>query len=355
MDFNELDRYLSGCTMSKKIPGAVVWVGNEKKVFYFESFGYAQVIPERIKMEKETIFDLASITKPLCTAMATMYLVEKKEIRLEDPVEKYMEEFKGKLNGKKTIKELLTHTSGLPAWFPLYILPEQEMWDYLFTTNTGKRGVIYSCLGYIILCRIVERTVKRRLDSFCKETLFKGLNLKVTNLGSVQKGKIAATEMGNEHEKKIASKYGDISKVRWRKYLIKGEAHDGNCYYVFNGISGNAGLFSNAQELAKILRAYLNGEIIKIEGVKQMIKDYTGGPERRGLGWWVNPYSKILSDEAFGHTGFTGTMVMIDPKKKLIIILLANSVHPKVRLGIMPEIRKKVIQIITDSLKKWQA
>ncbi len=353
MNFKELERYLNACIMRKKIPGAEVWVGNKKRVFYFESFGYAQIIPEKIKMQKDTIFDLASITKPLCTAMAMMYLVDKKEIKLEDPVEKYVEEFKGKPNGKKTIKDLLTHTSGLPAWFPLYILPEDKRIEYLANTNTGRDEVIYSCLGYIILFLIVERITGQRFDRLCQEEIFKKLGLKYLMFNPSKKIKnIAATEMGNEHEKKMAAKYGNVERFKWRNYLIKGEVHDGNCFYGFKGVSGNAGLFSNAQELVKILRAYLNGEIIKIDGVKQMIKDWTCGPEKRGLGWWINPYPEFLSDKAFGHTGFTGTMVMIEPKKNLIIILLANCVHPKVRLGIMPEIRKKVIQIITDSLKK---
>lgn len=346
MDWEKLDRYLNGCIERKKIPGAVVWVGNDKRVFYFEAFGYRQLWPERIKMEKDTIFDLSSITKSICTAMSAMLLVQEKEIRLNDRIEKYMWEFKGKRNGTKTIKELLTHTSGLPAWYPLYLLSYEDMWDFLARKNTEKTGVIYSCLGYIILCRIVERVVKRRLDSFCAERLFKGLNLDNTRFGPIEKENVAPTELGNRYEKKLTRKYGDVSKVMWRKDLIKGRVHDGNSYYAFNGIAGNAGLFSNASELARIMRNYLKGRIVNMDIVQMMIRDWTGGIEKRGLGWWVNPYPEILSDRAFGHTGFTGTMVMVEPEKKLIIILLSNSVHPKVRLGVMPKIRKEVIKII---------
>lgn len=347
MDLGKLDKYLNDCIKKKKIPGLVLWVGNDKMVFYFESFGYQQLIPEKIKMERETVFDLASITKPLCTAMATMLLAQEKEIKLDDKIEKYMPEFKRKRNGTKTIKELLTHTSGLPAWYPLYLLSYEERWDFLARESSGRTGVIYSCLGYIILCRIVERIVKRRLDSFCAERIFKGLNLNNTRFGPIEKENVAPTELGNRYEKKLASKYGDVSKVVWRKYLIKGRVHDGNSYYAFNGISGNAGLFSNAPELARIIRSYLKGRIVNMDSVQMMIKDWTGGIEKRSLGWWVNPYPEFLSAQAFGHTGFTGTMVMVEPKKNLIIILLSNSVHPRVKLGVMPKIRKEVIKIIS--------
>lgn len=344
-----LDKYLNNCIKQKKIPGAVVWIGDDKRIKFFESFGYRQLIPQKIKMNKKTIFDLASITKPLCTAISIMLLYEEKEINLEKPIEKYLTEFKNKSNGKKTIKELLTHTSGMPAWFPLYILGPDERINFLASANTGKNDVIYSCLGYIILGLIIERITEQRLDLFCQKKLFNRLCLKNTMFKPTHKIKnITATELGNEHEKKIAVQYGNVTKVKWRDYLIKGEVHDGNCFYGYKGVSGNAGLFSNAQDLARIFQAYLNGEILKLRTLRMMIKDWTGGKEKRGLGWWVNPYPGILSPAAFGHTGFTGPMVVVEPIKKLIVIFLTNSVHPKVRLGIMPRIRKKILQIIRN-------
>ncbi len=348
-----LNRYLKSCITKGKIPGAVLWVGDDRRIYYFEALGNAQVIPRQIKVNKDTIFDLASITKPLCTAMAVMLLFEDKEIKLNDPVEKFLLEFKNTQTGKKTIKQLLTHTSELPAWYPLYILPDEKRIDYLRNAGTKDNRVVYSCLGYILLSMMIERITHLNLADYCTKNIFKKLELKNTFFNPPTEIKnIASTEMGNEHEKAKAKEFGDISKVRWRDYLIKGEVHDGNCFYAFNGISGNAGLFSNADDLSRILRTYLQGEIVRPSTLKMMIKDWTGGDEKRGLGWWVNPYPGVLSGSAFGHTGFTGTMVMVEPKKNLIIILLANSVHPAVRLGIIPLIRKKVIQIIVNSLNK---
>ncbi len=346
MDLLKVSKYLEKCIKYKRIPGTVLWIGSDKDLYIYEAIGYRQMFPEKEKLNRDTIYDLASLTKPLCTAMAVMLLFEEKEINLNDYIEKYLREFKNRPNGKKSIKELLSHTSGIPAWFPLYLLKPHERIDYLTTANTSKKEVIYSCLGYIILGMMIERITDQSLDMFCKEKIFKRLNLKNTMFNPSKKiKKIAPTEMGNEHEKQKAKEYGDISEIKWRDYLIKGEVHDGNCFYALNGVSGNAGLFSNAEDLAKIMRAYLNGEIVKPSTLRLMIKDWTGGKEKRGLGWWVNPYPGILSSSAFGHTGFTGTMVMADPGKNLIIILLSNSVHPGVRLGIMPRIRKRVVQL----------
>ncbi len=333
-------------SVRNKIPGCVCWIGNKHETLFYESFGYAQIVPKKIKMNKDTLFDLASITKPVCTAMSIMLLLEEKEIKLEDRVEKYLQEFKNCINGKKTIKQLLTHTSGIPAWFPMYILPVEKRIEYLKNANIRKNDVSYSCLGYLLLKMLIVRITQNNFDVYCKEKIFKRLRLRNTLFNPAKSvTNVAATELGNKHEKKKASTYGDIRNVKWREYLIKGEAHDGNCYYAYDGVSGNAGLFSSANELAEIMQAYLNGEIIKPYTVKIMIRDYTGGMEKRGLGWWVNPYPGILSESAFGHTGFTGTMAVADPKKDLIVILLANSVHPKVRLGIMPKIRKKVVAL----------
>ncbi len=348
MDFLKVGTYLNECVKKRRIPGAVLWVGNTKDTYFFESYGFKQIIPKKEVLNKDTIYDLASLTKPLCTAMSVMLLFEEKEIKLDNYIEKYLPEFKNKSNAKITLRELLTHTSGIPAWFPLYLLNKQKRIDYLSQANTGKKRVIYSCLDYIILGLIIKRITNQSLDKFCKEKIFKRLHLKKTMFNPSKKLKnIAPTEIGNKHEKQKAKEYGNISVVKWRNYLIKGEVHDGNCFYAFNGVSGNAGLFSNAEELAKIMRAYLNGEIVKMSTLNLMIKDWTRGKEKRGLGWWVNPYPGILSSSAFGHTGFTGTMIMADPKKNIIIILLSNSVHPRVRLGIIPVIRKEVIQIFS--------
>jgi len=319
---------LATCVSQKKFPGCVCWIGDEKKTLFFESYGYAQIIPEKIKINKKTIFDLASITKPIATALSIMLLYEKGELKLGDKIERFLTNFKNRTNGEKTTQELLTHITGIPAWFPLYLLPEKERIESLTKMNTGKKGVTYSCLGYILLGKIIEKITGCALDDYCYNVIYEKFGLENTMFGPVKgRNNIAATELGNEHEKLLASKHGDVSEVKWRDYLIKGEVHDGNCFYGFNGASGNAGLFSNVTDLVKIVRNYLAGEIVKLPTLKLMIKNYTRGTEGRGLGWVINPYPGLLSAMTFSHTGFTGTMLLTDPKKKIIIILLTNAVR----------------------------
>lgn len=351
MSFTALNTFLATCVSQKKFPGCVCWVGNDKSILFFESYGYAQIIPKKIKVNKKTIFDLASITKPIATALSIMLLHEKGELKLGNKIEHFLPNFKNSTNGKRTIRDLLTHTSGIPAWFPLYLLPEEERIASLAKMNTGKKGVTYSCLGYILLGKIIEKITARTLNNYCYNVIYKKLGLKNTMFGPLKRrNNISATELGNEHEKLLASKHGDVSKANWRDYLIKGEVHDGNCFYGFNGVSGNAGLFSNATDLVKMVRNYLAGEIVKLPTLRLMIKDYTRGKEGRGLGWVINPYPGFFSPKTFSHTGFTGTMLLADPKKNLTIILLTNAVHPRVKLGIMQPIRKKVVQLTVEIL-----
>jgi CubicO group peptidase (beta-lactamase class C family) len=347
MSFSQLDTYLQTCIDEQKFPGCVCLIGDRKDILFSRCYGYAQITPTKIKMTTNTLFDLASITKPIATALSIMLLYETSKLTLNDHIEKFLKDFKDRPNGKKTIRELLTHTSGIPAWFPTYLLNKEKRMGYLSTANTGSNHVIYSCLGYIILGTIIESITGDRFNSFCDDYIFRKIGLKNTCFGPLKNtDNVAATEMGNEHEKGMAQKYGDISHIQWRDYVIKGQVHDGNSFYSHSGIAGNAGLFSHAADLLKIMRAYISGKIVHAETVQMMIHDYTAGEQQRGLGWLVNPYPGSLSERAYGHTGFTGTMLFVDPEKPIIIILLANAVHPTVKLGVMPGVRRMVVEII---------
>ena len=133
------------------------------------------------------MFDLASLTKPIATALSIMVLYEQKKLRLNDPIEKFLIEFKYKTNGKKTIKQLLTHISGIQAWFPIYLLNKRERLEFLANTNTGKHEVMYSCLGYVILGMIIESIAGCRLDVFCHNNIFKKLGLKNIMFGPIKR------------------------------------------------------------------------------------------------------------------------------------------------------------------------
>ncbi|MBE0433889.1 serine hydrolase, partial [candidate division WOR-3 bacterium] len=343
MRFKELDRYLRGCVDALTIPGCVCWAGDLSTLFFYESYGRAQIVPREEAMTKETVFDLASLTKPVATASSIMLLHERQRLDIDAELQHVMPVFEDTAAARKTIRQLLAHTSGLPAWYPLYLVPKQTRLQYLANLAVGREETVYSCLGYILLGKMIEHVTGKRMDIFFSEDVVGGLALHTLGFGPVaDRDAVAATEQGNEHEQEMARKHGDVSHIAWRKYTIRGKVHDGNAHYAFSGVAGNAGLFSNATDLVTFLRAYLAGKIVKPRTFTLMLKAHPPSGETRNLGWHVNPYPGLLSPLSFGHTGFTGTMAVIDPQTNLIIVLLANAVHPTVRIGLMKPIRQEV-------------
>lgn len=352
MPLRYLDSFLGKCVEDKKIPGCVCWVGNGQDTLFFEKYGYAQIVPQVNEMKKDTVFDLASLTKPIATAFSIMLLRERGLLQLENRMGNVLRSLKESASTHKTIKQIMTHTSGLTAWYPTYLIREEKRLEHMANLNTGDEKVVYSCLGYVILGKIIEQITHISLAEFFRENIAQKFGLKTMRFGPVTlKESVASTETGNTHEKEMARQYGDVSRIKWRQNLIRGEVHDGNAFYGFKNVAGNAGLFSNAEELAKLTQAYLTGEIVSKKTVSVMTRDHTGGAEKRGLGWKMDPYPGLLSPGSFGHTGFTGTMLVVDPQHDLIIILLANAVHPRVKLGLMNPIRQEAVRIISQTFR----
>jgi CubicO group peptidase (beta-lactamase class C family) len=318
---------------------------------FFQAYGYAQIEPQRVAMKKKTVFDIASLTKPIATALSVMILQERKLLKLDDRVADVLPDLGKNASSRTTIKQLLTHTSGLPAWYPTYLVPEHNRLAHIAQLNTHNKEVTYSCLGYLLLGKIIERAANKPLNEFFREHVAMPLDCKTLGFRPITtRENVAATEHGNAHEQGMARRYGDISMIKWRRYLLQGEVHDGNAFYGFGGVAGNAGLFSNTQDLVKFTRAYMSVKLIKKTAVQMMTKDHTGGEEKRGLGWRIDMYPGMLSPASFGHTGFTGTMLVVDPASDLIIILLANAIHPHVKIGLMNPIRKEAVRIISTSV-----
>jgi CubicO group peptidase (beta-lactamase class C family) len=351
MPFDDLNSFLSDCVLEKKIPGCVCWIGNKKDTLFLKEYGYCQIVPQLKEMKKDTVFDLASLTKPIVTAFSIMLLQERGLLKLKSRVGDLLLALGNSASAQKTIEQLLTHTSGLPAWYPTYLFPDKERLKHIADLNAGDEKVIYSCLGYILLGKIIEQLTRDSLADFFRKNIAGKFGLERMRFGPVkQKHAVAPTEKGNIHEQGMASEYGDITPIRWRQNLIHGEVHDGNAFYGFKNVAGNAGLFSNAADLAKLTQAYLSGEIVSKKTVGLMTEDHTGGTEKRGMGWKMDMYPGLLSPYSFGHTGFTGTMLVVDPKQDLIVILLANAVHPSVKLGLMNPIRQETVRLITATL-----
>jgi uncharacterized protein YbbC (DUF1343 family)/CubicO group peptidase (beta-lactamase class C family) len=328
-----------------KIPGAVILIGNQGKVVYRHAFGFRELKPKKSAMTTETIFDMASLTKVVATSTAVMQLVDKGELNLDDPVAKYWPEFKA--NGKEQIKvrDLLTHYSGLrpaldskPKWSgydtALQMIEEEKP---IFPPETN---FIYSDINFIILGELVSRISGKPLDVYCDEQIFKPLGMKDTGFkpSSALRSRIAPTQY----------QYGSQGKMLW------GEVHDPTAHSM-GGVAGHAGLFSTADDLAIFAQMILDGG--SREGVQilspRMIEKMTAAqspPESmplRGLGWNID--SSLGSIGSFGHKGYTGTGIWIDPASNTYVIILTNRVHPNGKGKVEP-LRTKVLSLVNESI-----
>jgi CubicO group peptidase (beta-lactamase class C family) len=342
-----IDRFLQNCLMENRFPGAACYIGDLRSTFFFETYGYRQIIPTLKPMHKDTVFDLASITKPIATAVSVMKLFDEKKVRLDDRIEKYLPGFKGRPQGVKTIRQALTHTAGFPAWFPMYSIRPEKRCAFLADAESKTGKAVYSCLGFIVLGKIVEEITRLPQNIYFRD-ITKGFSLANTMFRpDKRRADIAATENRDRHERRKCEALGIRPPNGWRDYLIRGEVHDGNCHYGYRGVAGNAGLFSSVPDLTRFMRAYVRGEIVSPRAVNMMTANYTGGRRGRGLGWMLDIYPGSLSQKAYGHTGFTGTMICFDPLSDMLVILLTNDIHPYVKPGNMPPVRRRFMKIVS--------
>jgi uncharacterized protein YbbC (DUF1343 family)/CubicO group peptidase (beta-lactamase class C family) len=336
---------------SGKIPGAVVLIGNADNVLYRKAFGYRSLVDDKLPMTKDTIFDLASLTKVVATTTAVMQLVERGKMGLDDAVAKYWPMFTG--DGKKriTIRELLTHYSGLRP-----DLSHKSEWSGYETAlhkilaekpvcPPGKR-FIYSDINFQILGELVRRISGKPLDVYTEENIFKPLGMNHTSFrpSPALRHMIAPTECLNGKNGK----------------MLHGEVHDPTAYRM-GGVAGHAGLFSTADDLAILATMLLNFgshndiRILSRLSVENMTKKQTpSNGALRGLGW--NIYSPFTGKRGihlpagfYGHTGYTGTSLWIDAVSKTYVIILTSRVHPDGR-GDAGPLRRQIAALVTRSL-----
>jgi CubicO group peptidase (beta-lactamase class C family) len=324
-------------------PGGVLLIGNHAEILYHQAFGSAQVIPDTRPATTDTIYDLASLTKVICTTTLMMQLIERGKVRLDDPVERYFPGFA--VHGKENVRlrHLLTHCSGLPAWKPLYLAANtnEERLAYIknleldYATGTN---VIYSDLGFILLGEMVAQLYNRPLDEVAQTQIFTPLQMEETcyNPPRDRWNRIAPTEVNNDFETEMSH---DTAGIARREGVILGEVHDTNCY-TMGGVTGHAGLFAPAYDLYHFVKMLLNrGEykgrqILSPRMVEAMLQNYTSHipGDNRGLGWdkpaELCSGGDLLTPMSIGHTGFTGTSIWIDPISDLAVVLLTNRVHP---------------------------
>ncbi|HXG66847.1 MAG TPA: serine hydrolase domain-containing protein [Blastocatellia bacterium] len=349
-------------------PGAQYLVGQDAEIVAEDALGWAVIEPEKIAANLNTIYDLASLTKPLVTALLTVIFAQRGALDLKAPLADYLQEFNedGGNSGRPTLLHLLTHTSGLPPWRPLY-LEATNRDDVVKVIARMARElpsgaafpVAYSDLNYILLGFLLERVAGERLDRLAQREIFMPLGLQRTMFRPPPqlRRETAATERGQIHERGNAGEDA-AAQYPWREQMIWGEVHDGNAHFL-GGVAGHAGLFSTAREVFRMANQFLPGSLLlSPDSLPLCTQNFTPGlGDARSVGWMLAETldcsaGPLLPPTAFGHTGFTGTSLWIDPEKRRVFILLTNRVHPQVGAIDLKPIRQRFHALAVEWLDR---
>jgi CubicO group peptidase (beta-lactamase class C family) len=346
MDFGTVESAFREAIERGVFPGAVVLVAKGGRIVFSAAFGSRSLVPHPQPMELENVFDLASLTKPMATTTAIMLLVQQKRLSLDDPITKCLPRLEEGDKQAITLRQLLAHCSGLPAWRPYYQdvreIEKREKKEFVATRaarnyvydrvrNEGLDSVpgtcgIYSDLGFILLGEIVETVSGQRLDHFCQEVIFAPMKLQSTFFVAL-----------NDQQKK-SQKFVPTQRCPWRGRVLCGEVDDDNAY-VMGGIAGHAGLFSCVQDIHHFLLclrdcyrgsdSFLDAAIVREFWCRdRAVEDWT-----YALGWDTPSTQNSSSGEYFsltsvGHLGFTGTSIWWDLERDCYIVLLTNRIYP---------------------------
>jgi CubicO group peptidase (beta-lactamase class C family) len=326
-------------------PSAVYLVAEAGRARFGDALGDAVREPERRAATLDTVYDLASLTKPLVTGMLLAQLVERGVVGLDSEVAEYLPEFGVGDKRAVTIRQLLTHTSGLPAWQPLYVSTGGDRGRVLETIAAqplerapGAR-VIYSDLGFITLGLLAESVTNTQLADLARREIFDPLELARTFFNperSLQTEVAACESGGNSYERGMCEARPGADAAQWRERTIWGEVHDGNAYFL-GGAAGHAGVFSDARETLRLASQFLprTTSLLNPDTCRLFRQNMTEGlNEARSFAWQLaaTPESTAgprLPHEAFGHLGFTGTSCWIDPSTERVFILLTNRTHAR--------------------------
>ena len=342
-----IDELVAEGLAEKRMPGCVVCVGRQGKIAWLKAYGAKQVQPDSLPMTTDTVFDMASITKPVATATSMMLLIERGQARLADKVVNWIPEFA--LNGKDeiTIRDLLIHHSGLIADNALadYLQgPEialQKICELKLQNPVGTKFV-YSDVNFIVLGELIRRISGRTVHEFTQQELFGPLGM--TETGYLPRAELKARSAPTEQR-----------GGEW----MRGDVHDPRAW-ALGGVAGHAGLFSTAEDLAVYAQMMLNGgrfgdaQILAPRTIAAMTRGERVSSGIRGLGWdKLTGYSSnrgdLLTGSAFGHGGFTGTVLWIDPQLDLFFIFLSNRVHPDGK-GLVNPLAGRIATVIASAV-----
>lgn len=366
--FKSADLLISTAMDDSLFAGAVLLVGTSNDILHHKAVGYATRYDSTITeisnpeiMRPDHIFDLASLSKVLATTYGLMVLHSQGLFNIDDPVSTYLPEFQSGEKKMITIEQLLRHTSGLTPWYPTYYVAKTSEERLAFIASqplnsppgTERR---YSDFGFMILGDIIEKISGVPLDQFLMKQVYSPLGLSSTTFtpNSEHFNHIVSTSHGNPFEKKMIQddEFGyriDIDPTSWnawRTHTLRGEVNDGNAFYTHQGVAGHAGLFSTAKDIHSLLSVLLNdgfannSQLINPKTIELFLTPDSNG---QALGWLMNAdyiHGKNLPDGSFGHTGFTGTQIIISPKTNRIVVLLTNRQHVGVdKSGNYPNLR----------------
>ena len=370
---DRISTFLQTRIHASDFPSVVYLVAEKGEIVLQDALGFAVVEPERITARVDTIYDLASLTKVLVTGLLCAKLVEKTSLELGDNIRRFFGNKVSLQFPEVILRDLATHTSGYLAWKPFYLLPNSPPFDtedygvasesndlikkfvldeILRTSLQSGKDVIYSDLNFLLIGFLIEEMYVWDMHNIAWEEIFMRLQLQRTAFGGTGtlKYETAASEKGNKFEKQMCVEKGylqppaiptrrDSDPIRtpqsaFRNQIIWGEVHDQNAYFM-GGVAGHAGLFSTAEETFKIAQQFLPNytTLLKPETCELFRTNFTPGMnEHRSFAFQLatTPDSTAgtkMSPESFGHNGFTGTSLWIDPVKERVFILLTNRTH----------------------------
>ncbi len=349
-DWSPLDKLVEDAIHQRYFPGCATAVAQKGKIILSRGYGRFDYSDEAKTVQPDTNFGLASLTKVLAATPAVMKLLESGDIRLEERLASFYPQLGRKAKANITIADLLAHQSGFPAWKPFYkdARTADDMIEAVLATplayKTGTKA-IYSDLGFILLFDIVEKITGVPFDSFCRDQLYRPMGLKSLHFNPGADQKYAIPPLGTD----------DL-----RKEIIRAEVNDTNCH-AMGGVSGHAGLFGHALDVAAFGQLFLNKGIyngqrhFRTATVETFSKIYDKKISARALGWDTptppSSSGRHFSKRTIGHLGFTGTSLWIDLQREIIVVLLTNRVHPDKEVNHMKAFRPQFHDAVMKLIK----
>jgi serine-type D-Ala-D-Ala carboxypeptidase len=373
MGWSEVEQAFTEAVQREVIPGATIVVRQGSKIAFEGAFGYRALQPERSPMRLDTVFDLSSLTKPLATTIAIMMLVRDAKLRLDERVTRFFHNFGVHGKSHVTFRQLLAHCSGLTAWRPYYqqIATVEKSGKVNFMASRGAKEFVYdeihrerpeyppgsktlySDLNFMLLGEVVEQVTGVVLNRFCRDKIFRPLELRATDFIDISQNRTRRLEP-------VREMFAPTSFCPLRKRWLIGEVDDENAY-AMGGVAGHAGLFAPVKEVDRLAHELLRCYKGKSDLIPQRIvrefwsrdKAVTGSTWALG---WDSPSAEYsssgrhFSPAAIGHLGFTGTSIWIEPEREIVVSLLTNRVHPRRDNQAIRELRPRIHDLVMQVL-----